>query len=307
MQATSSGTATVTLPTDEQILIVREFDAPRHLVYRAYTVPELVRRWWSGHRGEMTGAEIDLRVGGAWRYVMVAHGGFEVAFHGEYREIVPNERIVNTEVYEGMPEGEALTTVTFAEREGRTTLTMLMQLATRQERDAILATGMEGGMQESMDRLEEVAASLGEVPAPDPRLRALDPLVGRWTITGDAEGTTSYEWMEGGFFLLQRGRLTRDGTTHEFLEVIGFERGFAATEAPADITARVYTTAGDTLDYVYEADAGTVIIWGGEKGSPAAFRGTWDDDRRALRGAWAWPGGGYATVMTRVGGTARPA
>jgi uncharacterized protein YndB with AHSA1/START domain len=85
--------ATVTLPTDEQILITRELDAPRHLVYQAWTTPELVRRWWSGHRGEMTVAEIDLRVGGRWRYVMVADGGFEVAFHGEYREIVPDERI----------------------------------------------------------------------------------------------------------------------------------------------------------------------------------------------------------------------
>ena len=104
---TSSGTATVTLPTDEQILITREFDAPKHLVYKAWTTPELVKRWWSGERGEMTIVEIDLRVGGAWRYVMVADGGFEVAFHGEYREIVPNERIVTTEVYE-MPGAEPL-------------------------------------------------------------------------------------------------------------------------------------------------------------------------------------------------------
>ena len=102
---TSSGTATVTLPTDEQILITREFDAPKHLVYKAWTTPELVKRWWTRTRGEVTVAEIDLRVGGTWRYVMVADGGFEVAFHGEYREIVPNERIVTTEVFEGLPEG----------------------------------------------------------------------------------------------------------------------------------------------------------------------------------------------------------
>ena len=104
---TSSGTATVTLPTDEQILITREFDAPKHLVYKAWTTPELVKRWWSGRRGQMTIADIDLRVGGAWRYVMVADGGFEVAFHGEYREIVADERIVTTEVYE-MPGAEPL-------------------------------------------------------------------------------------------------------------------------------------------------------------------------------------------------------
>ncbi len=106
MAVTSSGTATVTLPTDEQILITREFDAPKHLVYKAWTTPELVKRWWSANRGEVTIAEIDLRVGGMWRYVMIADGGMEVGFHGVYREIVPNERIVSTEVYEGIPDAE---------------------------------------------------------------------------------------------------------------------------------------------------------------------------------------------------------
>src|SRR5215211_1749249 len=100
----TSGTATVTLPADDQILITREFEAPKHLVYRAWTTPALVKRWWSGLRGEMKIVDIDLRVGGKWRYVMLAHGEFEVAFHGEYTEIVPNERIVTTEVYEGAPE-----------------------------------------------------------------------------------------------------------------------------------------------------------------------------------------------------------
>ena len=78
----SSSSALVTLPADNQILITRDFDAPRQLVYRAWTTPELIRRWWSGDRGEVTSAEVDLRVGGGWRYVMTAHGGFEVAFHG---------------------------------------------------------------------------------------------------------------------------------------------------------------------------------------------------------------------------------
>jgi uncharacterized protein YndB with AHSA1/START domain len=157
---TSSGTATVTLPTEEQILIRREFEAPNHLVYKAWTTPELVKRWWSGNRGEMTIAEIDLRVGGAWRYVMVTDDGFEVAFHGQYREIVPNERIVSTEVYEGMPEGEALNTVTFTETEGRTILTVLVQHSSKEARDAHIDSGMETGMQEGMDLLEQVAVSL---------------------------------------------------------------------------------------------------------------------------------------------------
>jgi uncharacterized protein YndB with AHSA1/START domain len=161
--AVSSGTATVTLPTDEQILITREFDAPKHLVYRAWTTPELVKRWWSGHQGEMTIVEIDLRVGGRWRYVMVADGGHEVAFHGEYREIVPDQRIVNTEVYEmpGAPEGEgALNIVTFTEVDGRTALTLLVQAASKQDRDAIVSSGMEVGIQQQMDLLEQIAISL---------------------------------------------------------------------------------------------------------------------------------------------------
>jgi uncharacterized protein YndB with AHSA1/START domain len=160
MAVTTSGTATVTLPTDETILITREFDAPRHLVYRAWTTPELVRRWWSANRGEVAVAEIDLRVGGTWRYVMVADGGFEVAFHGEYLEIVPNERIVSTEVYEGMPEGEAVNTLTLTEADGRTTLTILVQHTTREHRDAHIESGMEDGMQDAMDLLERVVVSL---------------------------------------------------------------------------------------------------------------------------------------------------
>jgi uncharacterized protein YndB with AHSA1/START domain len=105
-------------------------------------------------------AEIDLRVGGSWRYVMVAEGGFEVAFHGEFREIVPNERIVSTEVYEGFPEGEALDTLTLTEVDGRTTLEILVQHSSKEHRDAHINSGMEAGMQESMDALEQVAMSL---------------------------------------------------------------------------------------------------------------------------------------------------
>ena len=160
MAVTSSHRAVVTLPRDRQILITREFGAPARLVYRAWTEPELVRRWWSGDRGEVTSAEIDLRVGGTWRYVMTANAGFEVAFHGEYRELVPAERVVSTEVFEGMPDAEALDTVTFTEADGRTTVRMLVQHSSQEHRDAHINSGMEEGMQESLAYLEEVARSL---------------------------------------------------------------------------------------------------------------------------------------------------
>lgn len=157
---TSSKTAVVTLPSDTEILITREFEAPRHLVYRAWTTPELIKRWWSGDRGEVVSIEVDLRVGGAWRYVMTANAGFEVAFHGEYREIVPNERLVTTEIYEGAPEAEAVTTATFDEADGRTTVRVLVRHSSQENRDAHVNSGMEEGLQEAMDHLEQVVASL---------------------------------------------------------------------------------------------------------------------------------------------------
>jgi uncharacterized protein YndB with AHSA1/START domain len=159
----NSQSAQVTLPTDEQILITREFDAPKELVYRAWTTPELVKRWWSAKRGETTVAEIDLRVGGKWRSAMVTDEGVEVAFHGDYHEVVPNERIVSTEVYEGIPNGEAnatLNTVTFEEKDGRTVLTLLIDAPSKEVRDMIVASGMEEGLQDALDLLEEVADSL---------------------------------------------------------------------------------------------------------------------------------------------------
>jgi uncharacterized protein YndB with AHSA1/START domain len=164
-RTSSSGPAVVTLPADDQILITREFNAPRQLVYRAWTTPDLVKRWWSGQRGTMTSVEIDLRVGGRWRYVMTVPDGTEVAFHGEYLEIVPGERIVTTEVFEmaGAPDSDEdapVNTITFTERDQRTMLTLLSQCPNRELRDMIVASGMEVGMQEQMDLLEELASSL---------------------------------------------------------------------------------------------------------------------------------------------------
>ena len=166
MTTTSSGRAKLTLPTDEQILVTRDFDAPRHLVYKAWTTPELVKRWWHANRGTVTVVEIDLRVGGKWRYVMVADDGMEVGFHGEYREIVPDERIVSTEVYEGLPdgvseeEGGTVNTVTFSEADGRTTMTLLIQTTSKVSRDAIIESGMESGLQDALELLEQTANSL---------------------------------------------------------------------------------------------------------------------------------------------------
>lgn len=161
--------ATLTLPAEDQILITREFDAPKHLVYKAWTTPELVAKWWTARRGEAKGMEIDLRVGGRWRHAMETPDGQEVAFHGEYKEIVPDERVVSTEVFEGAPlppeELEAnatLNTITFEEENGRTKVTMLIQCPSHEVREAIIASGMEDGLQDALDLLEEVAQSLDD-------------------------------------------------------------------------------------------------------------------------------------------------
>jgi uncharacterized protein YndB with AHSA1/START domain len=156
---TTTHSATVTLPSDTEIVITRGFDAPARLVWRAYTTPELVKRWWAGQRGTVTSAEIDLRVGGTWRYVMAADHG-EVAFHGEFRAVEAPGRLVTTEVFEGAPDGMGVITSTFEETDGRTLLTQVCDYGSREVRDAVIASGMEGGMQESLDALEIVAVDL---------------------------------------------------------------------------------------------------------------------------------------------------
>jgi uncharacterized protein YndB with AHSA1/START domain len=162
MTAASDNRAVVTLVGETALQFTREFDAPRHLVYRAWSTPELVAQWWHANRGEITSIEIDLRAGGQWRYAMIAaSGGFEVAFHGEYLEVVPNERIVATEIFEGMPDAHATTTATFDERDGRTLLTVLVEHSTRASRDAHIASGMEDGLQDALGLLETVAAAAG--------------------------------------------------------------------------------------------------------------------------------------------------
>jgi uncharacterized protein YndB with AHSA1/START domain/predicted enzyme related to lactoylglutathione lyase len=156
---TSSGTAVVTLPSDGQIVIVRVIAAPAGDVYEAFTTPALVRRWWHAGRGDMTACEIDLRVGGRWRYAMDARGG-EVAFHGTFRELVPGHRIVFTELFEGALADEVVVTVTFDERDGGTTLTELIEVPSRVQRDAMVGQGMEDGAQVALDLLEQVAIGL---------------------------------------------------------------------------------------------------------------------------------------------------
>ena len=153
------GSAVVTLPSDTEILITRLFDAPAELVFKAYTTPELVKRWWGFETSEWLVCDVDLRVGGQWRYV-IRERGHEVGFHGEFREISRPKRIVSTEVYEQFPDPDgtsaALDIVTLDEADGVTTMKVLVKHARPEHRDAHIASGMESGMQISYNRLEDL-------------------------------------------------------------------------------------------------------------------------------------------------------
>ncbi len=137
-------------------------------------------------------------------------------------------------------------------------------------------------------------------PAPHPDLQPLGRLVGTWHVSGGAEGTAIYEWMEGGHFLIQRVDLEQYGQRIHGLEIIGHNHDFGA-DPDLDIRSCFYDNMGNTLRYVYEPDGDTLTIWGGEKGSPAYFRGTYTPDGDTLDGNWVYPGsGGYSSTMTRA-------
>jgi uncharacterized protein YndB with AHSA1/START domain len=157
----NSETFQVTTPSDHEIRMTRLFNAPRHLVFEAMTKPEHVKQWW-GRLGEgysVPVCEIDLRPGGAWRFVN-RHPKGEAAFHGEYREIAPPSRVVFTEIFEEFPDAVSVVTAEFTEEDGKTRLTATVRYPTPQVRDMVMASGMSRGAGISYDRLEDLVAEL---------------------------------------------------------------------------------------------------------------------------------------------------
>jgi uncharacterized protein YndB with AHSA1/START domain len=146
-------------PARHDIVLTREFDAPRELVFRTYTDPEAIPRWWGPRRLTTTVDRMDVRPGGGWRFVQHDADGNEFAFHGFYHEVVPPERIVGTFEFEGMPGHVALETTTLEDLGGRTRLTTVTVFQTVEDRDGMIAAGMEEGATESMDRLEALLTS----------------------------------------------------------------------------------------------------------------------------------------------------
>jgi hypothetical protein len=140
-----------------------------------------------------------------------------------------------------------------------------------------------------------------EQPVPNQDLKSLDRLIGKWKQTGGVEGTVTYEWAEGGFFLVQHVDMESDGRPIKGMEIIGHVQTFGE-EPSTDIKSRFFSFLdGMTLDYVYEIEGDTLTIWGGERGSPAYYKGTFSQDGNTLTGGWVYPGGGgYEATTTRI-------
>ena len=160
MAASTSNKLIVTTPSDTEIQMTRVFDAPRELVFEAHTTGEHMSKWWGPRKYEVVNMEFDFREGGKWRFVHRGPEGEDHGFRGEFREIVPPEKIVWTFEYEGAPGQIAVETMTLEEKDGKTTLTAVSDAGSKEARDAVLQSGMQEGAAETWDRLEEYVQEL---------------------------------------------------------------------------------------------------------------------------------------------------
>lgn len=154
----NTGTLKVTTPSDREIVLTRVFDAPRHLVFDAFSKPELLKRWFGPRGWSLVVCDVDLRVGGGFRFVLRGPDGREMGMRGVYRELVPPERSVHMESFDDFP-GESQVTAVFAEQGGKTTMTATVLYPSREVRDAVIQSGMEHGAAESYDKLAELLAA----------------------------------------------------------------------------------------------------------------------------------------------------
>jgi uncharacterized protein YndB with AHSA1/START domain len=153
----NTGTLKVSLPTDREIVMTRVFDAPCRLVFDALTKPELLKRWFGPRGWSLVVCEADLKVGGAWRWVLRGPDGRDMGMRGVYQEIMPPERLVSTESFDDYP-GESLNTLILSEEDGKTTFTITVRYASQEIRDAVIKSGMEHGAAECYDKLAEMLA-----------------------------------------------------------------------------------------------------------------------------------------------------
>jgi uncharacterized protein YndB with AHSA1/START domain len=157
----NTGTLQVTTPSEREVVLTRVFDAPRHLVYDALTKPELLKRWFGPRGWSLVVCEVDLRVGGKWRFVLRGPDGSEMGMRGVYLELAPPDRSVHTESFDDFP-GESVVTTVLVEQGGKTTLTGTVLAPSKEARDAVINSGMEHGAAETYDKLAELLASIAE-------------------------------------------------------------------------------------------------------------------------------------------------
>ncbi|HET9261005.1 MAG TPA: SRPBCC family protein [Acidimicrobiia bacterium] len=157
-----TGSAEITLPSETEISMVRKFDAPAELVFDVWTTPEHVRNWWGYPEHQMTECTIDLTVGGEYRYAADIPDFGELAFRGVFKEIDRPHRLVATEIYEAYPDKEGVNTMTLTEEDGVTTMVVIMAYDSQETRDAVIESGMEHGLQVSLNRIDAVLAGLND-------------------------------------------------------------------------------------------------------------------------------------------------
>ena len=218
------GSAVVTLPSDTEILITRHFDAPAALVWEALTRPEHIERWWGPEWCPITSAEIDFRVGGSWRYVCRMDDGTELGWHGEYFAIDPGRSITSSEVFEGFSDAESRNTMTLTESEGVTTLTTLVRHTSQEHRDGHVDSGMEGGMQDTFNRLDGLLVQF------DSERERFRRVAGRFTDVVDAVPADA--WSNAAPC---EGWTARDVVRH-LVEWVPFFFSRAAIELPVSVS-----------------------------------------------------------------------
>lgn len=226
-KATKERALRITTPTDRELVLSREFNAPRSLVFNAWTRPELLTRWMTGPQWSLAVCEMNFRIGGAIRWIWQGGDGREIGLRGVYREIVAPERIVHTELYdEDWTGGETLVTLGFDERDGKTTVTMTILYSSREARDGALKVGMEDGMEASYDQLERLLA--------EPQLD--EPQV----VQSNAQQTAAI-----------RLSITRDEIRQAFPQAIKELMGALAAQgiAPAGPVFAHYFNCSDKLDF----------------------------------------------------------
>ena len=313
----------------KDLVVTRTFDAPVDEVWRYWADSEKVKQWW-GPKGFTTPvAEMDFREGGASLVCMRApkeFGGQDMYNIWTYTKILPMERIEfilnfadkdgnkHDPAKMGMPPGipkDVRHVVTFkAVGDNKTEMTVTEY---GYASDQVVEMSKQG-LEQCLDKMAAALAkhvtqtkkendytqASQQSPKPSADLKSLNRLVGTWKVSGEAQGQISYEWKEGGFFLVQHFDLLHGGRKIKGIEIIGHLQRLGE-EPSKEIRTRVYSFLdGLTLDYVYELVDNTLTIWGGEKGSLAYYKGKFSDDGNTLTGGWVWPGGGYKTTSTRV-------